>query len=257
MTNPSVANFGLGQDLLADENKEQILEWLADPSYGSVELTEALFSLVPEGEELAVEMVWNSDIVDFLRTADEVGETNPCNPSYKGYKIGKVDKICEILIQNDLTDVLERATYPVLLCQSKQDKLVTFENLPNVDSNPFLVLQEKPGDHSTSTTLCAFDALFFIASPEASTYVPDPKHIEGGCPMHTHAPISKPTTTSPTTKAPKNKAKAAKKRQRHQRRSRQRQQRKTRQRHQRRARQRYGTSLYFWGLQIVDPARKV
>ena len=77
-------------------------------------------------------------------------DTDPClnNPNLDSLGM---DKICETLDENDLTNVVLEADYPIDLCHSKTDFLITIENVPDRSALKF----ELDGvDHSGATFIC-------------------------------------------------------------------------------------------------------
>jgi len=189
-TNPNAANFGQGQDLLHDENRELALSWLNDPDLSKLEMNAKLIDFDAD-DEYRIENLWNLKIVQFLRDAVEAGVEDPCDPDYEGYVVGENDKFCEALKQNDLIDVLENANYNIELCYSDEDTVATPDNMPDVSVNTFLTATLKTGDHEEAIGACFFDAFSdIVSSPVFRDFVPEPKHKCNPAPCD-----SGPTTT--------------------------------------------------------------
>ena len=189
-TNPNAANFGQGQDLLNDENRELALSWLNDPDLSKLEMNAKLIDFDAD-DEYRIENLWNLKIVQFLRDAVEAGVEDPCDPDYEGYVVGENDKFCEALKQNDLIDVLENANYNIELCYSDEDTVATPDNMPDVSVNTFLTATLKTGDHEEAIGACFFDAFSdIVSSPVFRDFVPEPKHKCNPAPCD-----SGPTTT--------------------------------------------------------------
>lgn len=71
------------------------------------------------------------NLLAFVGYAIEIGDTDPCmnNP---GLAIAlEVDKLCEALDDNDLSDVVTEATYDIELCVAEKDDLVTIDSMPD------------------------------------------------------------------------------------------------------------------------------
>uniref|UniRef100_A0A7S3Q4M5 Uncharacterized protein n=2 Tax=Chaetoceros debilis TaxID=122233 RepID=A0A7S3Q4M5_9STRA len=179
-SNPNAANYGQGQDLLNDENRELALSWLNNPDFSKEDINAEIFALHERinGVDTVyrIEDLWNPIIVNFLRDASAAGVEDPCNPDYEGYIVGENDKFCEALKQNDLIDVLEKANYDIELCHSPGDTLVTYSNMPDVSVNAFLTANIKAGGHEESIGFCFFDVFGDIVSEKFLSFVPEPKH---------------------------------------------------------------------------------
>ena len=179
-SNPNAANYGQGQDLLNDENRELALSWLNNPDFSKEDINAEMFALHERinGVDTVyrIEDLWNPTIVNFLRDASAAGVEDPCNPDYEGYIVGENDKFCEALKQNDLIDVLEKANYDIELCHSPGDTLVTYSNMPDVSVNAFLTANIKAGGHEESIGFCFFDVFGDIVSEKFLSFVPEPKH---------------------------------------------------------------------------------
>jgi len=123
--NPSLT-IGVGQSLLSnafmDSNdlETNVFQWFAD------NLTQAeMNSKLANYEPSEIESLWNSTLVTFFRDAIANNVTNPCDESYSGYEVGVNDEFCAALAQNDLIEVLENVQYPVELCHSVDDEVVS------------------------------------------------------------------------------------------------------------------------------------
>jgi len=75
-----------------------------------------------------------------------------------------VDKICDALDDNDLTDIVLKADYAIELCHSPEDELVAFENVPDTS----LLKYEVTGGHGAASFPCS-------AKLFASTILEKPK----------------------------------------------------------------------------------
>lgn len=179
-TNPNAANYGQEQDLLNDERRDLFVSWLNNPDYSKTDINEKMIALSQEtngvDSTFKIEDVWNPKIVNFLRDAIAAEVKDPCDPNYEGYIVGENDKFCEVLKQNDLIEILENANYNIELCHSPGDVFVTYANMPDVSSNPFLTANIKAGGHMESILSCFSDGFLDIVSEEYLSFVPQPKH---------------------------------------------------------------------------------
>ena len=73
-----------------------------------------------------------------------------------------MDKICENLDENDLTNVVLEYDDPIDLCNSKTDALITIENIPEIYALKF---ELDDVDHSGATFICS-DKVFGINAIE-------------------------------------------------------------------------------------------
>jgi len=123
--NPSLA-IGVGQSLLSnafmDPNDldNNVFQWFAD-NLNQTEVNSKLANYEPS----QIDYLWNITLVTFLRDAIANNVTNPCDESYSRYEVGVNDEFCAALAQNDLIEVLENVQYPVQLCHSADDELVS------------------------------------------------------------------------------------------------------------------------------------
>mmetsp|Transcript_24965 Transcript_24965/g.58933 ORF Transcript_24965/g.58933 Transcript_24965/m.58933 type:complete len:705 (+) Transcript_24965:49-2163(+) len=173
-THPGLENFNQSQDMLTDDFRDQGIAWLAERNITKQIVDDRM-------ENLSIDDVFNAKLLSFIRGAIEEGNRDYCQPIYSGYEVGVNDKICESLIQNDLTDTLLKVDYPVVFCHGLNDEVVSLANVPNVSLNPYLSTSFKNSTHREAGVECLFEAIGFIAN-KISEFVPEPKPLEGGCP---------------------------------------------------------------------------
>ena len=124
-SNPSL-DIDAGQGLLnssfmnLDDPDKNVLEWLADPETTASMINE---KLADYGN--TIDGIWNENLVELFRNAVSDGIDDLCEKTNPDYKIGENDKFCAALAQNELIEVLESVSYPVELCHSADDELVT------------------------------------------------------------------------------------------------------------------------------------
>ncbi len=97
----------------------------------------------------------SDNMTSFFMDALTRKDTDPCINYPDLEKVG-MDKICEAFDENNLTNVLLEADYPVDLCHSKTDALITIENVPD---RSILKFELDGPDHGSSTFIC--DAKLF------------------------------------------------------------------------------------------------
>ncbi|CAB9496389.1 expressed unknown protein [Seminavis robusta] len=171
-TTTDAANFGAGQDFLA--------EHVRDPLVHQAQLAGAnrdpLFAYIPEWDPLSV---YNQKFIALMEGGIARGESNPCVTSVTN----ETDKLCEALQENDLIHILESANYPMFLCHSSEDESIPYSNLPSISSNPdYLHIKTVTGTHWEASTPCIIDAVFFAANPfNLKWYRPADRTLEGGC----------------------------------------------------------------------------
>ena len=152
-----------------------------------------------------------------IQNSYDAGNHDPCNSKFK---TDNVDILCETILDNDLSDILENdMDYPVVICHSPEDDLIYFSNVPNTTMNDNLIMiQDVPivgdvvkpsGNHSVAGRICTMGFLFpFVAPPETSNVrsilpIDDPDGTcSGGVVSSTTSTISSSggvTNTSSTT----------------------------------------------------------
>lgn len=187
-TNTHVANYNSGQDLLnakymnASNPDLNVIYWLEDENASAGGINQKLKNLIDtqgiEDDELMSEL-WNPELIAFLEDAIQSNITEPCTPSYKGYEVGKHDKLCEAFAQNSLYEVLYNANYHIHICHSVDDELVTYDNVPDLSKNPeHLTLSIQSGNHLEAASSCFLGDFLFFTSSNFREYIPKPKHVD-------------------------------------------------------------------------------
>jgi hypothetical protein len=203
---PSAVNYNTGgQNILKDEYL-YTRDWLDESGITQLEINDRISAMLTQkgfdGKDLLTEL-WNPNFMSFMEGAIDAGVDNPCDPSYSGYKVGVNDKYCEIILQNSLVDVVQNVEYPVDLCHSRDDELVSYKNVPDVSLNPdYLSVTEVSGPHSQAGLNCIRENLGYLMTPVFSDYVPKSEHSDVGCSSLTPSqlpsvfPSSVPTVSS-------------------------------------------------------------
>lgn len=87
-----------------------------------------LNDLVPTPMSKASFVLWNQDFIAFIEEAMADGEMEPCENQVRISKASAaakpVDKLCEALLANDLSDYINSISYPYDLCHSADDEVV-------------------------------------------------------------------------------------------------------------------------------------
>eukprot|EP00977_Amphora_coffeiformis_P016987 scaffold5383_cov222-Amphora_coffeaeformis.AAC.28 len=179
-TTTDVLNYGQGQNMLNSTVRDEILDVVHSPAGQP-----GINALIPESDPLSI---INDTVIDDFAAALQRGEADPCVTSAVE---GETDKICRALQDNDLVDVLEATTYPVTICHSRDDTLVSFDNIPDILANPLLNLVALNGiNHLSAAGECYFSSLLFFLNEANVRNVPVvDKTVPGGC---------SPSTPSPT-----------------------------------------------------------
>lgn len=188
-TYPDVPNYNVGQDVLAakygmnaPDPNNNVVKWLKELTLTQVsQRIMAIQSSLNEGETIKDEIM-SEAFLTFFQGAIDDGEMNPCSPTYSGgYQVGVVDKMCEAMLQNSLRESLYEVKYPVALCHSQSDELVTYANLPDISQNPnYLSLQQVLGDHVAAGEACISNDILYLLSTTFQQYVIVDKHSENG-----------------------------------------------------------------------------
>jgi len=152
-TIPGVPNYKTGQSLLKPEKVDSFLAMYTDLKAPSAILNngkdyrEYIIRTYPDN----LDGLYLSDIVtDFYLDALERNDTDPCLNHPNLQSIG-MDKNCEALDVNDLTRIVLDADYPIDLCHSKSDVLVTIDNIPDRSRLKF---ELDDASHGSSVFLC-------------------------------------------------------------------------------------------------------
>lgn len=191
-TTSDVLNYGLGQDML-DTNRRQDLLNVVHSAGGQSSINQ----LVPINNPL---LVFNQTLVETLRAALLRGEAEPCVTSAVP---GESDLLCLALQANDLVKVVESTPYPVTVCHSVDDMLVAYDNIPNISANPLLDLEQIEGDHSSAGAACYLSIIQYFVDDDNVQNVPVvDKSYSNGCPdgivsstnARTNAPTLSPSS---------------------------------------------------------------
>jgi hypothetical protein len=189
-TNPDVANYNAGQDLLSTKYTDplnpdiNLVEWLEEEGMNGYIYNQRFIELTASVNLTSNAMfdeIINSTIVSFFTDALANNVTDPCSESYSEYEVGITDKICQALLDNSLIDDLYNVQYPVQVCHSVDDELVTYNNVPDVTRNDYLSVVPVTGDHGTAGATCITADIFSFASPAFTTYETPSKHEVDGC----------------------------------------------------------------------------
>ena len=179
-TTTDVLNFGQEQNMLNSTVRDEILDVVHSP-VGQLGIN----ALISESNPLSI---INGTFVGDLTGAIRRGEAEPCVTSAVE---GETDKICKALQDNDVVDILEATPYPVSICHSRDDTLVSYDNIPDIRANPLLNLLALSGvGHSSAAGQCYVSSLFFFLNEANVRNVPVvDKTSPGGCVRPTVSPI--------------------------------------------------------------------
>lgn len=222
-TNTGLANYNNdqgnnnnnnNQDLFTPEFRTLGLSLINDTSLTQSEVNQQLVEvLIGNGSTTKrLDGIWNANILTLFRTAAQNGVRDFCNPDYVGNIVGKTDKFCEALKENDLIETIMNVQYPIEFCHSTNDEVIFYENLPDVSLNSqyLKLLTPKDTDHLQAGVECLTDEVQAIAgglfgSSDLDQYVPQSfldannefrNNNNGGCPVP--APPTPQTTKAPT-----------------------------------------------------------
>lgn len=169
-TNPSVANFGRGVDLLSPSVKTDLVAMLED-GY-DVDSFNSFVSQLEHPSE-----IFDERILSWIRAANENDISDPCLTNSTG-----LERLCKALDENDLSDTLKEADYPVRLCFSEDDPVTDIDNLPEFRRNRrLLTLIPTRGDHTKAGRYCLLQALLFLSNEDYTSHKVTAKHSPDGC----------------------------------------------------------------------------
>jgi len=130
-TRPGVANFMEGQDALAGDANVW-LQMYTDDTIPRGENDNYVDWIMDKYEEVVSLPDYNyfSDvIIDLFQNALGSNDTDPCASDKR--VLGTNDKLCEALVDQDLTDIVVNADYDIDFCHAVDDNLVVIENIPD------------------------------------------------------------------------------------------------------------------------------
>jgi len=212
-TNGDHANAGAegfaSEEYLDPENELKNVEAWAEAGLGN----QALVALMPKpvgGQRLSD--VINPDFVDLVVKSYDAGNRDPCNSKFM---TESVEKLCQSIKNNDLSDVLmNQIDYPVVICHSPDDELIYFENVPNTTEYEHLTMIEDvplvgslvqpSGTHVQSAGQCLLGFIFpYVGDPATSPIrniapLDDPDEACVTSTSSTSSGIGVTTTSSPT-----------------------------------------------------------
>jgi hypothetical protein len=118
-----------------------------------------------------------------------------------------IPQLCDALLLNDLTNYLEtQVNYPIRLCHSTQDMLVSYENLPNValNSQYLSLISGVTGTHQEAALYCIAQAFLYIISSDYQTFpvTTSPTLSSSGCPVRSPSSNTPPPAQQPPSLTP-------------------------------------------------------
>lgn len=116
--------------------------------------------------------VINHEWRNFTYLALQTNNTDPCSPN--STLPGKPIYLCNAFREQDLTDTLLAATFPVQLCATKTDLLVNFGNVPDISLNPtYLSLHVATGTHEQAGAECLMQIFMFFLGGMGGFQIPN------------------------------------------------------------------------------------
>jgi len=127
-TRPGVANYNTGQDGLAGDVDlwQALFQDDGAPSTVLSPVSYLDYIFTNYAQVVNLDNYLSPIVTDLFQNALEEGDTDPCDEP----TIGVNDKLCEALLENDLTDIVLNAKYDIDICHSFEDYLVVIENVP-------------------------------------------------------------------------------------------------------------------------------
>ena len=147
-TRPGVANYMEGQDALAGNITVWLEMYTDDNSPESRNYEASLkYNLENYGEVLSLTNYFSDTLTELFSNALDSNDTNPCASAIPGVN----DKLCEALVDQDLTEIVLNADYDIDLCHAGNDTLVVIENIPEGFPIKHLIMN---ADHYDAGTPC-------------------------------------------------------------------------------------------------------
>lgn len=195
-TNPDLANYQKGQDLLDRSYRNRTVQLVNTGSTSAV-VNNFIYDL--NGDDPTV--LFSSELTNFTRTALAAGDTKPCGPDSS--LPGKPEFLCAALEDQDLTQTVLDTTFPIQFCHSPDDVLVDYGNVPNVSLNDKLSLSVVSGSHFEAGGACLTQALLWFLNPDLDNYLAqNDQDFLAGSKQDPGAAPNGGSPTSSTTKAP-------------------------------------------------------
>jgi hypothetical protein len=192
-TYASIANYQKNQDMLHSQTRQQIVDLVSNP-----ETEFSVYADLGEPEGLV-----QPGFLQIFRQAVADGTRDPCRTLDNLVDLN-LNFLCQALLENDLIELLEvQVDFPVAVCQSPDDDLVTFANVPNFSSNPNLELVPGVmGNHLQAGEYCILWSLSFAATSPVLQSFPITPLEEESCPTGTPTgsvqPSAMPSTVQPS-----------------------------------------------------------
>ena len=180
-TTTDVRNYNASQDLVSTTQRETILQAIRQDDNERQDIN----NVIPIDDPLSI---LDPYIISTFQRAIEAGEEDPCVTSVV---VGETDLLCEALKAQDLIDEVRETPYPVVLCHSREDTLVSFLNTPTpeqVAANPRLQLEVVTGGHESAAVECFLQSLIFYVT-EIENYKAVDKHKVQGCDPKTETQV--------------------------------------------------------------------
>jgi hypothetical protein len=197
-TNPDVLNYGTGHDMLNKLYRNDTVRMVNSANSTSEALNTYIYDL--PGEDPMV--LFDPGYVNWTQTALALGDTDPCRSTdpLLSSSGSKPVELCAALQDNDLTETVLNATFPIRLCNSPDDVLVDYGNAPNVSLNDNLDLFVASGSHVEAGGTCLVQIVLWFLGPDFTSFDADAAPaLEVGEQRGTPSPSpSKPSPSQPT-----------------------------------------------------------
>jgi len=120
-TNGDLVNTDKGQEMASDEflnpndEAKNVISW----AKAGLNFTE-LLDYMPLPPDRRMTDVVNPAFVDMVLSSFEAGNTDPCNSEFK---TDDVDLLCQALIDNDISELVENIKHQTVICHSPDDDI--------------------------------------------------------------------------------------------------------------------------------------
>jgi hypothetical protein len=184
LANTGSDQIGLSTNYTVEGNlSRNVLEWFRSPVPLS---TEEVLSYIPAIDEDLLDLV-NPNMLQLYLMSLEQNVTEPCTPGSNLINEGVIDLLCQTIHDASVWPIIRSITYPLQLCYSANDTLITADNFPpDLFENDLVTLNDEvfpglgfpiSGDHGATIVLCSIGMLRTFTDPSLELLDPPNSRI--------------------------------------------------------------------------------
>ena len=162
-------NFGQGQDFISADMRDIIVELVTNSAIEQ-EIESQVFDKIN-----SVSQAVNPEALEFFQKALDQNIDNPCVDGTP--EDFNMNLLCEAFQRNDIHEtILATAVYPIKLCHSPDDEVVSFANVPTtiVEDNESVSFALVSGSHNEAGLQCVLRALTDVLGTVVTSFeIPD------------------------------------------------------------------------------------